>query len=121
VAGAVWAVLWYGLVLLAFGIAPTFPPSVAVGAGLLVALGAWFFLPRWSAHSAWNQRHTYAGVTGPIAGSMLVSFVGFIGALPPDLGFKILVDLLAAWFLVVLGRRVYTQPAKESPPPIAES
>lgn len=121
VAGAVWAVLWYGLVLLAFGIAPTFPPSVAVGAGLLVALGPWFFLPRWSAHSAWNERHTYAGVAGPIAGSMLVSFVGFIGALPLDLGFKILVDLLAAWFLVALGRRVYAQPAKESPPPIAES
>src|SRR5262249_55698996 len=37
IAAGVWAVLWYGLVLLAFGIAPDVPPAAAVAAGALLA------------------------------------------------------------------------------------
>lgn len=97
--GALWAVLWYGLVLLGFGIAPTFPPTVAIVAGLFLAATPLCLLPRWSAHASWSPRHTFAVFSGTIAGSMLVSFIGFIGAAPWDLGFKIIVDVIAAWFL----------------------
>jgi hypothetical protein len=104
--GGGWAVFWYGLVLLAFGIAPEFPPALAVAAGLFVAFGMLFVLPRWLAHQDWGARHTYGVVAGSISGSMLVGFVGFIGATPYDLGFKILADLMAFWFLYAIWRRV---------------
>jgi hypothetical protein len=86
-------------VLLGFGLAPTFPPAVAVVAGLALAATPLWLLPRWSAHANWSPRHTYAVFTGTIVGSMLVSFIGFIGAAPWDLGFKIVVDVAAAWIL----------------------
>ena len=56
--GFVWAVLLYGLVLLAFGIAPSFPPSVAVSTGLLLAAGVLLFLPRWTADPRWQRALT---------------------------------------------------------------
>ncbi len=37
---------------------------------------------------------------------MAVSFVGFIGAAPMDLWFKIVIDVLALGWLVWLGNRV---------------
>ena len=39
--------------------------------------------------------HQFATIFGAVLGSMLVSFVGFIGSLPLDLYFKIGVDVLA--------------------------
>jgi hypothetical protein len=45
IAGALSAVLLYGLVLLGFGIDPGFPPLLAIGIGLLVVWAALFFIP----------------------------------------------------------------------------
>jgi hypothetical protein len=106
IAGAVGAILWYGLVLLGFGIAPSFPPPVAVGAGLLLAASASFLLPRWAADPRWQGGHKFAAIFGTMLGSMLAGFIGFIGAAPADLYFKILVDLLAVVLLIALGVRV---------------
>jgi hypothetical protein len=105
-AGFVWATLWYVLVLLAFGIAPQFPPAVAVAVGILLSAAILLFLPRWAAHPLWSERHQYTTIFGVILGSMLLSFVGFIGSLPLDLYFKIVVDALAVVLLVALGRRL---------------
>jgi hypothetical protein len=106
IGGAVWAVLWYGLVLLGFGIAPQFPPLVAVAGGLiLVAIILWL-LPSWTRSGAWQDRQAFAIVAGTMTGAMAVSFVGFVDAAPRDLYFKIIVDVLAVIFLVALGRRV---------------
>jgi len=104
--GAVWAVLWYGLVLLGFGIAPAFPPAVAVGSGLLLAGAPAILLPRWTAHAAWRPTHACAVVCGTMVGAMLVSFLGFIGALRLDLDFKIVIDVAAAAGMIMLARRV---------------
>jgi len=106
VAGFVWATLWYVLALLAFGIAPQFPPAVAVGAGILLSVTILLFLPRWTAHPGWGDRHRFTTVFGVILGSMFLSFVGFIGSLPLDLYFKIGVDALAALLLIALDRRL---------------
>ncbi len=95
IAGGLWAVLWYGLVLLGFGIAPTFPPAVAVVAGVLVVAAIVLVVPRWTAHADWLDTRTFALVFGTMTGSMLVGFIGFIGAAPMDLYFKIGVDVLA--------------------------
>jgi hypothetical protein len=109
-AGAAWAVFWYGLVLLAFGIAPAFPPWLALGAGLLVAVAILFFLPRWAADPRFQKQHQFAIIFGTMLGSMAVSFIGFIGALPLDLYFKVVVDLLAVAFMVALGLRIGRAP-----------
>jgi hypothetical protein len=103
VAGASWAVLWYGLALLAFGIAPAFPPTVAVAIGLLLTACILFFLPRWTIDAGWQRRHTYAVIFGTMLGSMAAGFVGFLNAAPADLYFKILVDLLAVALMLALG------------------
>ena len=109
IAGAIWASLLYGLVLLGFGVAPSFPPSVAVGGGLLLAASAVFLLPRWISGPHWDQNHTYALIFGTLLGSMIVSFLGFIGSARGDLYFKVVVDLLAAAFMAALGRRVRSE------------
>ena len=108
-AGALWAVLWYGLVLLAFGVAPAFPPAVAVGSGLLLAAAPVALLPRWAAHPGWRRGHTWAVICGTMLGAMTVSFLGFIGALRMDLYFKLAVDVAAAAGLIALGRRVRSE------------
>ena len=104
-AGALWAVLWYGLVLLGFGIAPTFPPAVATGAGVLLAAAILCLLPRWAADSRWRRGHEFGVIFGTMLGSMMAGFIGFIGSAPVDLYFKILVNLLAVGLLIALGLR----------------
>ncbi|HVU26101.1 MAG TPA: hypothetical protein VHE13_18360 [Opitutus sp.] len=106
VGGAVWAVLWYGLVLLGFGIAPAFPPLAATGLGLMLVVVILWLLPKWSQGGTWDRRRDFAVVAGTMIGAMVVSFVGFIGSAPRDLYFKIIVDVLALIILVRLGRRV---------------
>jgi hypothetical protein len=105
-AGGLWAVVWYGLVLLGFGIAPWFPPALAVGGGLILATLIVLLLPRWAADSGWNVSHEFSVIFGTMLGSMLVGFIGFIGAWPPDLYFKACVDLIALILMIVLGRRL---------------
>jgi len=89
-----------------FGVAPSFPPSVAVVGGRLLAASAVFLLPRWTSGPHWNQIHTYAVIFGTLLGSMIVSFLGFIGSARGDLYFKVVVDVLAAAFMATLGRRI---------------
>jgi hypothetical protein len=102
--GAVWAVLWFGLVVLAFGIAPHFPAVAAVGGALLVAALMLGFVPRWASDARWSRHHDYALLTGSLVGSMIVSFAGFIGSANVDLWFKMIVDLIAFIGLLWLGR-----------------
>ncbi len=103
ISGVLWAVLWYGLVLLAFGIDPSFPPVVAIAGGLILASLLIGLVPRFTADARWTARHRFATIAGIMVGSMIVSFTGFIGAAPADLYFKIIVDILAVILLVRLG------------------
>ena len=109
-AACLWAALWYALVLLAFGIAPQFPPAVAVGGGILLSLAVLLLLPRWAAHPDWGDTHQFAALFGAMLGSMLASFVGFIGSLRMDLYFKIGADAVAFVLLIALGVRLRRQP-----------
>lgn len=101
--GALWAILLYPLVLLGFGLWPYFPPLLAILGGLLLCAAAFLLVPRWSTAPSWDAGRAYALISGVITGSMLVSFVGFVGAAPQDLWFKVVVDL-AAWFLLIRWR-----------------
>jgi hypothetical protein len=102
----VWAVLWYAICLLAFGIAPDVPPAVPVAGGLLVLIGILLLVPRWCAHADWSDERRYATIVGAMIGAMLISFIGFIGSAPLDLYFKIVVDLAAVILLITFGRKV---------------
>ena len=106
VLGAVWAVLWFGLVVLAFGIAPRAPAVAVAAAAIAIALLLLLVVPRWTAHHDWSRRHDYSLLAGSLCGSMAVSFVGFIGPPSMDLWFKIIVDIAALAWLIWLGRRV---------------
>jgi len=103
VLGGLWAVLWYGLVLLGFGIAPSFPPSIAVGGGLLLAAAILFFVPRWTAGLLWQDQHLFGVIFGSMVGAMVVGFIGFLGSARMDLYFKIFVDVVAVILMIILG------------------
>lgn len=108
-AGLVWAVLLYALVLLAFGIAPAFPSWIAIVAGLVLAAAPLYLVPRWASHPAWESRDDFALILGTMLGSMMISFVGFIGAARADLLFKIIMDALAVAGMILLGIRIRAQ------------
>jgi hypothetical protein len=114
--GAIWAILWFGLVVLAFGIAPQFPPMAAVGSSLAILVLLLMLVPRWAADTSWSRLHDHALVAGSLLGSMAVSFVGFIGGAPMDLWFKIIVDAAAVIGLIWLRNRVkYFETAAAAP------
>jgi hypothetical protein len=107
------ATLWYGLVLLAFGMDPKFPPAIPVIVGLAVAATTIYLLPRFAAHPAWSDAHRMGIAFGTIVGAMTVSFAGFIYAtLPLDLYGKIVLDALALIGLIwlAMGLRRYPRP-----------
>jgi hypothetical protein len=115
VAGAVWAILWYALLVLAFGLRPDFPPAVAVGAGIVLNAIVLALLPGMIAHPRWRGAHSYALALGTLSGSMAVSFVGFIGSAPADLAFKVVVDLIAWGALLACGLRLIANADYVSP------
>jgi hypothetical protein len=109
VAGAVWAVLLFGLVLLGFGIAPSFPPLIAILGGLLLATAAIYLVPRWSASQSWRREHAYGLIFGIMMGSMIAGQIGFIGTIGPDLYFKIITNILAVVLMIALGLKANKQ------------
>jgi hypothetical protein len=104
---AVLAFLWYGLVILAFGARPMFPPALAVGVGVLMAVVALYAFPRWSSATGWNDAHRFTVALSALVATMLAGFVGFISASALDFYGKLIADLLAAVWLCFLGRTVF--------------
>lgn len=111
--GAIWSIFLYGLLLLAFGISPAFPPLLAFCIGLFLAISGLYYLPRWIKNSAWNAMKSFSLIFGVLVGSMLVSFIGFIGSLPKDLYFKICVDAIAIFLLILFGYKIKKASVKE--------
>jgi hypothetical protein len=102
-AAAIWAVLWFGLAVLAFGIAPWVPPYLPMAAGLAVAIALVYFLPRWTADPGFRSGHTFALACGATFGSMAAGFVRFLGGPSMDLFFKVAVNVIAVVLLLALG------------------
>ena len=107
--GGLWAIFLYGIVLLAFGILPSFPPLVAIASGLLLVTAAIYLLPHWANSLYWSPMHDFVMIFGIISGSISVGFIGFIGAAPINLYFKIFIDVFALIFMIGLGLRVKKQ------------
>jgi hypothetical protein len=103
---AIWAALWYILVVLAFGVAPQLSAPAVFAVALIIMILVLLTLPRWAAHPAWTAQHAYGLAMGALVGSMLTSFIGFQGAAPADLWFKIVIDLIAFGLMILLGRKI---------------
>lgn len=106
IAGALWATVLYGIVILAFGEWPAFPPMACISVGLVLMIVAFLLVPRWSAAQGWRNIHLFGLISGTMTGSMLVGFVGFIGSTGPDLYFKVITNIIAMLLLIVLGFKV---------------
>lgn len=106
IVGALWATILFGMVLLAFGQFPDFPPGVAVAAGIILATSAVYVVPRWTNSEAWNSLHAYALIFGTTVGAWAIGFVGFLGSEPNDLYFKIITNVIALGLMLLQLRRV---------------
>jgi hypothetical protein len=105
------AAVWYGIVLLAFGMRPRFPPAVAVVVGLAIASLAIYLLPKFAAHPAWMDTHRVGIALGAVISTMAVNFAGFIyGTSKLDLYGKIILDVIATILLIWLAVRVRNRP-----------
>jgi hypothetical protein len=103
----VWCLPYYGLVLLAFGIRPSFPPAVAVAMGIALIALVLALLPRWSAHGAWRSAHLFALLFGAVTSTMASGYAAFVyGTAPADLYFKIGINVAALILLIALGVRI---------------
>ena len=107
--GGLWAVTLYGIVLIAFGILPSFPPLLAIGIDLILATTAFYFVPGWIANEKWTSKYSFSIIFGVMIGSILAGFIGFIGAAHADLYFKIFIDLVAVILMILLGGRIRKQ------------
>lgn len=106
ISGGIWSILLYGISALAFGISPTFPVIIAILIEILLAALAIYLVPRWTNSIEWLSMHSFCLIFGVATGAMLVGFAGFIGAAPKDLYFKIIVNVIAIFFLIVFGLRI---------------
>lgn len=107
--GGLWAVFLYELVLLAFGIAPTFPEWIAMLSGIILAGTAIYFVPRWIQNPERQTSHVYFIIFGVVVGAISAGFIGF-GTAKYDLYFKIIIDILAVILMIMLGSRIKTNP-----------
>jgi hypothetical protein len=103
VCGLLWSTILFGLVLLGFGIAPSFPPVAAIGTGLFLIWIALYLVPGWTNGPGWKPAYVFALIFGVSLGSMLVSFIGFADTTGPDLYFKIITNVVAVILLILLG------------------
>lgn len=99
-------VVIFGLCVLGFGIAPTFPPAAAVAIGLTLAAFLIAFIPRFRAHDAWGLGHEVAAQYGAILTNMAIFFIAFIGSTALDFWGKVAMDAVAVVMLIALATRL---------------
>ena len=100
------ALLWFVLVILSVGVAPSLPAVAPVVAGLALAALAFFLVRRWSASLAWQDIHRLALVSGALFASMLLGFLASGKALPVDVMGKLVLNVAAVFGLSYLGRKI---------------
>lgn len=110
--GNLWAVVLYAICLLAFGISPEFSPSIPVITAVLLAIIPIAVVPAFAFDFRRSRTDPMALIFGVVSGSMLAGFIGFIGAAPIDLYFKILANIIT----YILFIRFWVKTGKEKIP-----
>jgi hypothetical protein len=103
--GVIWSFAWYGILVLAFGIAPQIPAVIPTLIALAIAGSMLLLLPRWTSASRWTTRQSFWLCAGSVLGLMAVSFIGFLGPPNADLYFKIFIDAAAVVGIALLWRK----------------
>lgn len=105
VLGAIFSLLLWALVVIAFGATPALAPIIPLVSALLILTLSLFLMSRWSSHETWCDRHRYYLIAGAITGNMGGGFVGYIDSTTTNVDFwgKVIVDVIAVVLLVVLG------------------
>jgi len=104
--GAAWTILWFGMLLLAFGIKPDFPPAAAVAIGLGAAALLLVLMPGFALHPCRSDGHRAWLIAGTMLATMAIFFEAFVGAAPADYWFKLVTNAIAAGLFVALVMRV---------------
>lgn len=93
---------WFGLVFIAYRIAPSLPPFIPIVAGLAVAGAALFLITSWSASAQWQDSHSLALIFGALLASMLAGFavLRISGAAAVDVAGKVAFNLIAIVLLI---------------------
>jgi hypothetical protein len=63
--------VWFLQILLAYGAIPSLPVPVSIGAGLILAVAAFFLLRSWSSGLGWGDAQRFALVVGIIIATLL--------------------------------------------------
>jgi hypothetical protein len=100
------ALLWFVLLILSVGIAPSLPAAATVASGLVLAALAFSLVWRWSASLAWGDSHRLALVSGALFASMLVGFLASGVRESVDLIGKLVLNVLAIIGLSLLAFRI---------------
>jgi hypothetical protein len=98
---------WWGLIVLVFAPMPSVPLWQPILAAVVWATIAFLLVQRWSATSGWNDRHRWSLAFGALLACMLLGYLG--SSLWPisDLVAKLVLNLLAVWYMITLAQRVW--------------
>ena len=112
IGGAVWATLWFALVVLSFGQMPDVSAPAVFGGALVLTLLVLAGMIRWGASARWTARHSFGLFFGTLGGAMLASFAGFLQGATMDIAFKIVTNAIALLLMILLGRTVAARAAR---------
>jgi hypothetical protein len=98
--------VWELLLVLVFSPNPPIEPVVPFGSGLLWAGMSWWILRRWTASTAWADKHTWAAVFGAMLICMLAGFAGSDSWSRVDVIGKAVLNVLAVGGMLALSRRL---------------
>lgn len=105
---------WWGLMTLVFSPHPRISAPAAILVGLVWAMAGLGLFSYWSTGSGWTNMHRWAAAFGATLSCMLPSYGSLAGWSKRDLIFKILVNLVAVIWLLMLARSIRRRPAAEA-------
>jgi hypothetical protein len=112
-AAFVTGLLWFGLLLLHYGIAPSFPAGIPAVIALAAAFAVFSLVRYWSAGSGWQDSHRLAIIVGASVASMLAGFWLSGIALPIDLVGKLVFNVIAVLGLCSLAWKIQRRKASQ--------
>ena len=96
------SLLWFVLVAFAFNVFPMIPFAVAAASGLIIAGAVLFLVKTLSKSSGWDDEKRLMTIIGGLSASMLAGFWASGIVLAIDFVGKIILNVIAAVFLVYL-------------------
>ena len=114
VAGFIVGTLWFTLVLLAFGAAPSVPPAIPLVSGIAAGSVSLVAVHVWNKRFGWGDVNVLALIMGAVTACMLTGFLVLYGSGAPPIDFvgKVVLNVLAGSALAVWLMRLL-----KSPPP----